>query len=255
MKNRITRKAMAESNLTYGKHISFSGSESDIDYFSYLTLLVAFSNLTNNIHYIFDYKRNRIVYTSDTIEFLGHRIPLTENGYQFYEKYVHPDDLNLLERVNKAAFDFFYSLSDTQKRKATIVYDIRLRNSINHYFLINHHLTPLQMTAEGIIELALCMISPSCYQQSGNVYIKLVNTNTVLEYNSQNNSFEEVKYQNLTIQQSRMLELSARGLTESQIADDMNVSVNTIKAHKKDLFKRLYVPNMQAAIQWFNNQK
>lgn len=79
---------------------------------------------SSDLTYIFDYTRNKLIYPDDLIEFLGHKFPLTNQGYQFYEKYVHPDDLKMLIKINKLAFDFFYTLKPEQKKYVNIVYDI-----------------------------------------------------------------------------------------------------------------------------------
>ncbi len=52
---------------------------------------------SSDLTYIFDYTRNKLIY---------------------------PDDLKMLIKINKLAFDFFYTLKPEQKKYVNIVYDI-----------------------------------------------------------------------------------------------------------------------------------
>ena len=53
--------------------------------------------IQSDLTYIFDYTRNKLIY---------------------------PDDLKMLIKINKLAFDFFYTLKPEQKKYVNIVYDI-----------------------------------------------------------------------------------------------------------------------------------
>lgn len=246
---------MIHSDLTYYAHQSFDDCDKEIDDSQNMNYLQALNCLTNNVFYIFDYTRNKLIYPDDLIEFLGHKFPLTNQGYQFYEKYVHPDDLKMLIKINKLAFDFFYTLKPEQKKYVNIVYDIRLKEINGTYVLVNHHLTPLTLATDGRIAQALCLISSACYQHPGNIFIKLNHSKMVLEYNSELDRFVENKLQNITQQESFILKQLAQGFTETQVAEQSKLSINTIKFHKKNLFKKLGIDNITSALQWFNIYK
>lgn len=246
---------MAKTDLTYSTHQSFNGCDEEMDDSLNMNYLQSLNSLTNNVFYIFDYTKNRLIYPDRLIRFLGHEFPLTNHGSHFYEKHVHPEDLEILLRVNSLAFDLFHTLQQDQKRHANIVYDIRLKGTNGDYILVNHHLAPLRLTGDGKIAQALCMISPACYQHPGNIFIKLNHTKTILEYNSEQNRFVENKHQNITKQESAILRQLAQGYTETQIAEQSKVSANTIKFHKKNLFKKLKIAGIASALQWFNIYK
>ncbi len=77
----------------------------------------------------------------------------------------------------------------------------------------------------------------------------------IFEYNPKLNRFIENKYQNITKQESIILKQLAQGYTETQVAEQSKVSVNTIKFHKKNLFKKLGIASITSALQWFNIYK
>ena len=246
---------MTKSDLTYYAHQSFNDCDKDMDDSLNMNYLQTLNSLTNNVFYIFDYTRDKLIYPDNLIQFLGDKFPLTNQGYQFYEKYVHPEDFKMLVKINNLAFDFFYALKQDQKKHVNIVYDIRLKGINGDYILVNHHLAPLKLTGDGRIAQALCLISPACYQHLGNIFIKLNHTKMIFEYNPKLNRFIENKYQNITKQESIILKQLAQGYTETQVAEQSKVSVNTIKFHKKNLFKKLGIASITSALQWFNIYK
>lgn len=77
----------------------------------------------------------------------------------------------------------------------------------------------------------------------------------IFEYNPKLNRFIENKYQNITKQESIILKQLAQGYTETQVAEQSKVSVNTIKFHKKNLFKKLGIASITSTLQWFNIYK
>ena len=126
---------MTKSDLTYYAHQSFNDCDKDMDDSLNMNYLQTLNSLTNNVFYIFDYTRDKLIYPDNLIQFLGDKFPLTNQGYQFYEKYVHPEDLKMLVKINNLAFDFFYALKQDQKKHVNIVYDIRLKGINGDYIL------------------------------------------------------------------------------------------------------------------------
>jgi LuxR family maltose regulon positive regulatory protein len=53
----------------------------------------------------------------------------------------------------------------------------------------------------------------------------------------------------LTPQEQRVLRLLAAGRSNGEIAGDLMVSINTIKAHVKKIYSKLHVGNRVAAIE------
>ena len=72
---------MVQSDLTYYAHQSFDDCDKEMDDSQNMNYLQALNCLTNNVFYIFDYTRNKLICPDDLIEFLGHKFPLTNQGY------------------------------------------------------------------------------------------------------------------------------------------------------------------------------
>ena len=54
----------------------------------------------------------------------------------------------------------------------------------------------------------------------------------------------------VTIRQQEVLLLLSQGLLNKQIASELDISANTVKAHLHELFRRLHVTNRTAAVQF-----
>ncbi|MEL6559514.1 MAG: helix-turn-helix transcriptional regulator, partial [Bacteroidota bacterium] len=140
---------------------------------SYLECIKAFAKLTYMSVYVIDYEKKGFEYVSDNPLFLcGHTAQEVQNfGYAFYFKYVTPEDLDLLLKINKAGFDFYEDIAIEKRKDYVISYDFHLKNNNGNVVLINQKLTPLFLNSEGKIWKALCIISLSNEQTSGNVKI------------------------------------------------------------------------------------
>jgi DNA-binding NarL/FixJ family response regulator len=77
---------------------------------------------------------------------------------------------------------------------------------------------------------------------SANIARKLVN---VFQQN-ENNDLPELKM--LTTRENEMLQLLAKGLLYKEIADQMSISVNTVKQHIHNIYEKLHVQNRTEAI-------
>ena len=75
---------MTKSDLTYYAHQSFNDCDKDMDDSLNMNYLQTLNSLTNNVFYIFDYTRDKLIYPDTLIQFLGDKFPLTNQGYQFY---------------------------------------------------------------------------------------------------------------------------------------------------------------------------
>lgn len=76
---------------------------------------------------------------------------------------------------------------------------------------------------------------------SANIARKLVNI-------FQKNDKPLPEVESLTLRENEMLRLLAKGLLYKEIADKMNISVNTVKQHIHNIYEKLHVQNRTEAI-------
>jgi len=221
----------------------------------YLESIKAFARLSNKSIYIIDYKEKGFEYVSDNPLLLcGHSAKEVEQmGYDFYFKYVTKKDLDLLLKINKIGFDFYEKIPITERLDYSISYDFQLINQESKKILINQKLTPLFITNEGKIWKALCIVSLSSSSDSGNIKIHKKGSQKILKYNQEKSFWESFISIKLSDREKEILQLSIRGFKIDEIAQEIFLSANTVKFHRKKLFEKLDVSNIMEAISFATN--
>ncbi|MDE5825767.1 MAG: helix-turn-helix transcriptional regulator, partial [Lachnospiraceae bacterium] len=114
--------------------------------------------------------------------------------------------------------------------------------------LIHHILTPLALTQNGKIWLALCTVSMSSRNTPGHIIMKKENCKEYHEYDLIRHKWILKEEKVLSETERDVLWLSTQGYTMNDIADKLCKSVDTIKSCKRALFTRLGVKNIAEAL-------
>ena len=168
-------------------------------------------------------------------------------GYQFYLKYVPDEEQALLLDINRVGFAFYNDISTAERKDWYISYDFHIIND-GHKILINHKLTPLSLTSDGRIWLALCVVSASAHTEPGHIEIHHVGTPDYFAFNPVTRRWDKKKTPSLTDGEKSVLTLSIQGYTMSEIADRICLSPDTIKKYRQRIFEKLGVRNISEAI-------
>lgn len=223
----------------------------------YLEVVKAIARTTYTSIYVINYQTQGFDYVSDNPLFLcGHTAEeVTKMGYAFYLKYVPEDDFELLLTINKVGFEFYDRIPIDERKLYTISYDFQIKNQENKVILINQKLTPLFLTQEGKIWKAICVISLSSEKKSGNVRIYKKGSNEQFEYDFLDEVWRTLQKIELSDREKEILQLSSRGFTINDIAENLCLSADTVKFHRKNLFEKLEVNNISEAISCAMNNK
>lgn len=234
--------------------INLNAVENALDYSSgILTMLIrsveAFARVTYQSVYLIDYYKQDFLYVAENPLFLcGHTAEeVKEMGYSFYLQHVPEDEQKMLVEVNHSGFKLFNSLADDEKYKASISYDFHLQYE-KKQTLVNHKLTPVLLTNEGRIWIAMCVVSLSSQKAAGQIQFNLTERANYWEYSMKGHKWNEKKGIELKAEEIEVLQLSVTGFTMGEIAERMCKSVDTIKFYKRSAFKKLGVDNITEAI-------
>lgn len=216
----------------------------------YLRVAEALSQLTYHSIYLIDYYKRGFLYVSDNPLFLCGKSSkqVMQAGYSFYLKNVPHEDLKLLLEINEAGFRFYNNIALIERTDYSISYDFRLKQPNGHLMLINHKLTPLILDTNGNIWIAFCLVSLSSNNKPGNVVIKNAKKQIVFEYDLILKKWNEEKIVRLNNQEKEILMLACQGHAVQRIAKELCLSADTIKFHKKNLFKKLKARSISEAI-------
>lgn len=232
-------------------HLDSIPSSHDYGIVKYYTRVAdALSQLSYHSIYLIDYYKRGFLYVSDNPLFLCGKAAsqVLQAGYSFYLKNVPDDDLQLLLKINEAGFQFYNKIALDERTDYSISYDFRLKQPNGHLMLINHKLAPLVLDTNGNIWIALCLVSLSTNNKPGNIVIKNTKGQNIFEYDVALKKWNEQKIGRLNNQEKEILMLSSRGFTVERIAKELFLSVDTIKYHKKNLFKKLKASSISEAI-------
>lgn len=179
---------------------------------------------------------------------------MMEMGYRFYFRYVPQDEQSLLLSINRAGFAFYNTIPVEDRKDWYIQYDFHIINE-GHRVLVNHKMTPIALTSDGRIWLALCVVSASSHTTPGHIEMHRVGSMDFFEYNIQSRRWIKRSLPKLTDGEKEVITLSIQGLTMLEIADNMCLSPDTIKKYRKQIFEKLGVHNITEAIIAATNNK
>ncbi len=198
----------------------------DLD--SLISMCDAFSEANNISVYIIDYDKQNFLYVSRHPLFLSGytREEVKEMGYNFYEKVVSPEDIQMLLEMNKMGWEFFYKAPAGRRRLMRISYSFYLHHQKGGKCLIQHKLIPVRFTSDNNIWLAACFVSNSPYKESGNVHlVNMVNMEKQhLKYNFETHKLIPYTPEKLSEREIEILHLTMRGYDESQIAGLLHIT-------------------------------
>lgn len=233
-------------------------SDSDTEQTSnYLWAIEAFARTTYNSVYVIDYQKKGFEYVSGNPLFLcGHTAEeVKQMGYNFYFNYVPEEDLELLIKINTVGFDFYEKILPDERKEYTISYDFHLKTDEGKKILINQKLTPLFLNEEGKIWKAVCIVSLSTQQSSGNITINKNKGNESFKYDLNADTWRTLEKIVLTDREKEILQYSLRGYAIIEIAENIFISPDTVKFHRKKIFEKFNVANISEAISYATTNK
>ncbi|WP_305303324.1 helix-turn-helix transcriptional regulator [Duncaniella muris] len=222
----------------------------------YIRSAEAFSRSTYQSVYIIDYFRQNFLYVSHNPMLLCGLSPeqMRDLGYRFYIQYVPEEEQPFLLGLNKAGFDFYNNIPVDERKDWYISYDFNILNS-GRKILVNHKLTPLALTSDGRIWLALCIVSAATHTDAGHIEMHRVGLSDFFEYNLTTRRWDKRQMPVLTDGEKSVLTLSIQGYTMTEIADRICLSPVTIKKYRQRIFDKLDVRNISEAIVAATNNK
>jgi DNA-binding CsgD family transcriptional regulator len=175
-------------------------------------------------------------------------------GFDIYIKYVPKEEHQMLTELNREGFKKFTSIPPEEKSQYTFSCDFHFING-KKKMLVRHTLTPLMLTENGKIWLALCSITPSIKNKAGNLVLKKEHEQWFYTYSLTIHKWSKKESVTLTETEKDILRLSLQGYTMKDMSSILFKSLDTIKAYKKHIFKKLEVRNITEALSYAINYK
>ncbi len=249
----------------------------EVDYqraMPYVETAQAFAQTTYQSIYIIDYHRKNFLYVSDNPLFLcGHTSEeVRKMGYDFYLSYVPKEEVPMLTELNRSGFRAFYDEPVENRRQCMMSYDFHIAhgNAVenrrqcmmsydfhiaqsNRLLLINHKITPLAMTTNGRVWLALCTVSLSSQKEAGHIEFRQLGTPGKRIYSLTTHRWQQAEDIALRPEEKQVLILAAQGYTIQDIADRLCRGTDTVKHYRRQIFQKLDAQSITEALAYATN--
>lgn len=196
------------------------------------------SELTHSIVLVFDCCTKKFVFVSNNIP-QSYGIDserLFINGHEPVLKIIHPGDIYYGLLVRKKIYSLLSSLSAEEKMKHKMVHEMRVKNVRGEYIRIIEQEQAIELDKSGNIWLMLSVIDVDASHESEITKSHLYNFETGEQiFIDLSDTLEEP----LTNRELSVLQLMKQGLLSKEIANSLNVSINTINTHRQNILLKL----------------
>ena len=207
-----------------------------------LHLASAITRISGSGIYMVDYEKKSVFFISDNIARWCGIPPEKANCYDEYVKCVPDNDYKMLIEINEAAFKYLQNLPDDEIIKYSLSYNFHLNKLLMHQYF-----TPV-VVENGVIKIGLFVLAIPSEQESGRIIMRRHGNPDFYEYSRTKKIWEHKDGVVLTDIEQKVLWLSAQGNTVEQIGQETHKSPDTVKTHKKRLFKKLGVSSISEAL-------
>jgi DNA-binding CsgD family transcriptional regulator len=162
-------------------------------------------------------------------------------------KRIHPDDLFQRHLLELEFFNFLKTIPSEERLNYATKCRIRSLTKNKEYQYILHRSFYMKNSSEGGLWLAVCLYNYLFEKGAGfnGIEGKIINTKTgeILHIDTYENCVDL-----LTSREKEILVLIGKGIISKEIADNLNISINTVNRHRQNILEKLNVNNSIEAV-------
>ena len=159
------------------------------------------------------------------------------------EKLVHPDDWEVVRRIDKKVWEFLKTLPEEEKLAYKYIYELRVLER-GKYVRMIYQMRILAFKEDNFLAMGIIDIAP---EQSANTsvrfQIKNCLTDEIVPF-----AIESAADTLLTPREREVLALAKEGMFSKEISEKLNISVHTVNRHRQNILEKLQVDNMIEAV-------
>ena len=159
------------------------------------------------------------------------------------EKLVHPDDLEVVRRIDKKVWEFLETLPEEEKLTYKYIYEMRVFDR-GKYVRMIYQTRLLAFKDDNFLAMGMIDLAP---EQSANTsvrfQIKNCLTDEVVPF-----TIESATDVLLTPREREILALAKEGMFSKEISEKLNISIHTVNRHRQNILEKLQVDNIIEAI-------
>ena len=159
------------------------------------------------------------------------------------EKLVHPEDWEVVRRIDKKVWEFLDTLPEEEKLTYKYIYEMRVLDR-GKYVRMIYQMRILAFKDDNFLGMGIIDLAP---EQSANTsvrfQIKNCLTDEIVPF-----SIETATDTLLTPREREILALAKEGMFSKEISEKLNISIHTVNRHRQNILEKLQVDNMIEAI-------
>ena len=159
------------------------------------------------------------------------------------EKLVHPDDWEVVRRIDKKVWEFLDTLPEEEKLAYKYIYELRVLER-GKYVRMIYQMRILAFKEDNFLVMGIIDIAP---EQSANTsvrfQIKNCLTDEIVPF-----AIESAADTLLTPREREVLALAKEGMFSKEISEKLNISIHTVNRHRQNILEKLQVDNMIEAV-------
>jgi len=159
------------------------------------------------------------------------------------EKLVHPDDWEVVRRIDKKVWEFLNTLPEEEKLTYKYIYELRVLER-GKYVRMIYQMRILAFKEDNFLGMGIIDLAP---EQSANTsvrfQIKNCLTDEIVPF-----AIDSATDALLTPREREVLALAKEGMFSKEISEKLNISVHTVNRHRQNILEKLQVDNMIEAI-------
>ena len=159
------------------------------------------------------------------------------------EKLVHPDDLEVVRRIDKKVWEFLDTLPEEEKLPYKYIYEMRVLDK-GKYVRMIYQMRILAFKDDNFLGMGIIDIAP---EQSANTsvrfQIKNCLTDEIVPF-----AIESATDTLLTPREREILALAKEGMFSKEISEKLNISIHTVNRHRQNILEKLQVDNIIEAM-------
>jgi len=203
------------------------------------------------------YKQN-FLYVSDNNYFLyGFTVgEVKELGFNFYINQMQYNDKQIFEEMDIVVYQFLQNYPVENIKDFTLSYDFYIMDKYcEQKRLVNHQVTPLKLTKEGKVWLALCVTTHPSNKKAGNITIHKKKAEVYWIYDKKNKKWCQISLPKLSDTEKDILKLFIMGFKTDEVASRINRSPEMVKIHRKRIFNKFGTKNILETITFAKNHR
>lgn len=204
--------------------------------------------------YMLNYRTMKYLYLSSSVKnILGYDLEeLKKAGPVFLLPHIHPDDKdNLMTDVFPKMLDFYHSTPIEERKKIRCAYDYRLKRIDGKYIRLMQQTIVVEIDQEGNPLIDIGIVSDiTQYKKENTIAVSLTKYDQEAGFftSSDSQKKELEKKDRVSERELQILKLLMQGYSSKKIADQLHISVNTVRNHRQNLMEKTQTKNIAELI-------